>query len=103
MGAHPKAGECVVPVAGQSPLGSGGAPLFALFAKKTAATTNLISRFAAVVDPDIRTPFQESGMWLVRPDGYVACSSKDADVVATYLDTMIQPTASCRGRLAAAR
>lgn len=91
MGAHPKPGERVMPVAGQGPVGSGRAPLFALFAKSTTATANLVSRFAGLLDPDIRPPFEESGIWLVRPDGYVACSSKDADAVASYLDTFIQP------------
>ena len=91
MGTHPKPGERVMPVAGQAPVGSGGAPLFALFAKRTTATANLVSRFAGLLDPDIRPPFEESGIWLVRPDGYVACSSKDADAVASYFDTFIQP------------
>jgi hypothetical protein len=98
MGTHPKPGERVVPVAGQAPVGSGRTPLFALFAKKTATTDNLVSRFAGLLDPDIRPPFEESGIWLVRPDGYVACSSTDADVVASYLDTIIQPQQAVAGK-----
>jgi 2-polyprenyl-6-methoxyphenol hydroxylase-like FAD-dependent oxidoreductase len=84
--AAPKPGERVVPLAVQVPIGSGGAPLFALFAEKTTATTDLIKRFEGLVDPDIRPPLHNGGIWLVRPDGYVACSSSDAGVVAGYLN-----------------
>lgn len=97
MGTRPKPGERVVPVDGQAPVGSGGTPLFALFAKKTAATANLVSRFASLLDPEIRPPFEEGGIWLVRPDGYAACSSRDADVVASYLDTIVQPQQAAAG------
>jgi 2-polyprenyl-6-methoxyphenol hydroxylase-like FAD-dependent oxidoreductase len=87
----PRPGERVVPVPGQVPVGSGGAPLFALFAERTAATADLLKRFERLLDPDVRPPFGDGGIWLVRPDGYVACSSRDADVIATYLEHIIQP------------
>jgi hypothetical protein len=90
-GPHP--GERVVPVPGQVPVGSGGAPLFALFAERTAATTGLLGRFDGLLDPDMRPSFGGEGIWLVRPDGYVACSSRDVDVIARYLEDVVQPSA----------
>jgi 2-polyprenyl-6-methoxyphenol hydroxylase-like FAD-dependent oxidoreductase len=91
-GAGPKPGERAVPIAGQVPVGSGSTPLFALFAENTADTADLIKRFEGLVDPDIRPPLHDGGIWLVRPDGYVACSSRDAGDVAAYLDGIRRPS-----------
>jgi 2-polyprenyl-6-methoxyphenol hydroxylase-like FAD-dependent oxidoreductase len=90
-GAGPKPGERVVPVAGQVPVGSGGTPRFALFAEEAAATVDLTRRFEALLDPDIRPPLHAGGIWLVRPDGYVACSSRDANGVAGFLNGIVRP------------
>ncbi len=90
-GAGPKPGERVVPVAGQVPVGSGSTPRFALFADTTAAA-ELVRRFEGLLDPDIRPPFHEGGIWLARPDAYIACSSGDADAVASYLDGLVRPS-----------
>jgi hypothetical protein len=92
-GAGPKPGERVVPVAGRSPVGLGGAPLFALFAQRTAATDELLGRFEGLLDPDIRPPLRQDGIWLVRPDGYAACSTSNPAVIASYLDGLVQPSA----------
>jgi 2-polyprenyl-6-methoxyphenol hydroxylase-like FAD-dependent oxidoreductase len=89
-GPGPRPGERVAPVDGQSPVGTGGVPLFALFAERNVATADLLRRFEGLLDPEIRPPFRERGMWLVRPDGYVVCSTRDADVVAGCLDGMVQ-------------
>ena len=92
-GAGPKPGERVAPVAGQAPVGSGGSPLFALFAGRTAATADLVKTLERLLDPDIRPPFREGGIWLVRPDGYAACSTNDSDVIAGYLGRIVRPSA----------
>jgi 2-polyprenyl-6-methoxyphenol hydroxylase-like FAD-dependent oxidoreductase len=89
-GAGPKPGERVIPIAGQVPVGSGGTPLLALFAEKTDSTADLVRRFQGLLDPDIRPAFHDGGIWLVRPDGYVACSSRDTDVVASYLNRVFR-------------
>jgi 2-polyprenyl-6-methoxyphenol hydroxylase-like FAD-dependent oxidoreductase len=88
-GAGPKAGERVVPVAGQTPVGSGSTPLFALFAEKSAATTDLVKQFPRLLEPQVRPPLEPNGIWLVRPDGYVASSTSDPSVIANYLDKLI--------------
>jgi hypothetical protein len=74
-------------------VGSGASPLFALFGERTAATAGLVKRFEGVLDPDIRPPFCEGGIWLVRPDGYAACSTNDPDVFASYLDGIVRLSA----------
>ncbi len=96
-GTGPHAGERVVPAEGEAPVGSGGRPLFALFADKTAAIADLIGRFEGLLDPAIRPPLHEGGIWLVRPDGYVACSSRDVDVVANYVDALVRPQRAVSG------
>jgi 2-polyprenyl-6-methoxyphenol hydroxylase-like FAD-dependent oxidoreductase len=91
-GAVLKPGERAIPIAGQAPVGSGDTPMFALFAQTNPATAALIGRFEKLLDPQIRSPFHEGGIWLVRPDGYVACSSDDAEVIADFLNGIIEPT-----------
>jgi len=89
-GARPRPGERVAPIEGRSPVRTGGAPLFALFAERNAATTDLLRRFEGLLDSEMLLPFRDGGIWLVRPDGYVVCSTDDADVVAGCLNRMIQ-------------
>jgi 2-polyprenyl-6-methoxyphenol hydroxylase-like FAD-dependent oxidoreductase len=83
----PKPGARVVPIAGQMPVGSGTSPRFGLFAKSSPAVSRLIERFSTVLDPELRSPFREDGLWLVRPDGYVACAAATGDesAIARYL------------------
>jgi 2-polyprenyl-6-methoxyphenol hydroxylase-like FAD-dependent oxidoreductase len=86
--AGPSPGERVVPVTGKSPIGSGGVPRFALFAAPSAAVTELLQKFGALLDPELRGPFDADGMTLVRPDGYVACSAAEAATIADYLASL---------------
>ena len=86
--AHPKPGERVMPVAGEPPAGSGPAPRFALFAAQTPAATGLVARHPSLVDASIRSPLGAGGLWLVRPDGHVACSASDPAVIDRYLDKL---------------
>jgi 2-polyprenyl-6-methoxyphenol hydroxylase-like FAD-dependent oxidoreductase len=90
-GAGPRPGERVVPIAGQRPAGSGDTPRFALFAAHTPAIVGLFNRFNKLLDPDVRPPLREEGIWLVRPDGYVACSSNDPEVIGEYLEKIRWP------------
>lgn len=90
-GAGPQPGERVEPVKGELPIGSGDAPRFALCAGRSAAVTDLLERFAALVEPELRAPFSANNMTLVRPDGYVACAASSAAAIAEYLDRLCQP------------
>jgi 2-polyprenyl-6-methoxyphenol hydroxylase-like FAD-dependent oxidoreductase len=90
--AGPKPGERVVPGAGLAPVGSGEVPHFALFADKNSATVDLLSQFDGLLDPDIRPSPRDGSIWLVRPDGYVACSARELGVIAEYLENLRQQT-----------
>jgi hypothetical protein len=85
----PASGERVAPVAGQRPAGSGDTPRFVLFAAPTAATSDLLRRFEGLLDPEIRPPFRDGAIWLVRPDGYVACSAEQVTIIARYLEQLL--------------
>ncbi len=81
----PKPGERVPPASSQKAVGSGDTPRFTLMAPATCATTELVARFSNVLDPDLRAPAMQGGLWLVRPDGYLACSTTGPQGVADYL------------------
>jgi len=85
----PKPGQRLAPIAGQVPPGSGNTPLFVLFAERNTATMALIRRFPGLIDADMRPALQPGATWLVRPDGYVACSGIDADVIGQYLEKLL--------------
>jgi hypothetical protein len=83
----PKPGARMVPSAGQTPVGSGAIPRFALRATPSLTTAGLFSRFPDVLDPELRPPIRQDAIWLVQPDGYVACAvAADGDnALARYL------------------
>ena len=95
-GAGPKPGERIPPLAGQLPVGSGDRPRFALFADQNSSIAHSLKRFEGLHDPDIRPPLRKDGIWLVRPDGYAACSAADSEIIAAYLDALIRPPAGPR-------
>lgn len=92
LGPPPKPGERLVPLSDQESPGSNGSPQFALFAKQNEATADLVRQFERLLDPNIRAPLEQDGIWLVRPDGYVACSANNLDVVADYLSGVSEPS-----------
>ncbi len=70
------------------PVGSGDTPRFALFADANPACAALIARHHHLLEPEPRPPFGEDGIWLVRPDGYVAlaAASNEWDKICAYFD-----------------
>ncbi|MEH2509209.1 2-polyprenyl-6-methoxyphenol hydroxylase-like FAD-dependent oxidoreductase [Nitrobacteraceae bacterium AZCC 1564] len=83
----PAPGERVEPLAGQAPFGAGDTPRFTLLAGSEDAVRGLVRQFDDLVDPVIRPPLSDGGMWLVRPDGYVGCvaAANDTDAMLSYL------------------
>ncbi len=88
---EPAAGARVPPA--EQPLGAGRAPRFALFGAICAESAALIGRFPALLEAEVRAPFRADGIWLARPDGYVALTAAQGDWprVAAYLER-IAPT-----------
>lgn len=86
----PAPGERVMPVEGQTPIGSGGTPKFALLAAPGDVVSRLTSEFRDLLDSTVRPPLNDTGIWLVRPDGYVACVAADGDIrtIADYLKAL---------------
>ena len=41
--------------------------------------------------PVIRPPLHNDAIWLIRPDGYVACSSNNTNDIANYLERLVRP------------
>jgi 2-polyprenyl-6-methoxyphenol hydroxylase-like FAD-dependent oxidoreductase len=87
----PAPGDRVPPVAGQPPVGGGDRPLFALLAAPGAATDRLIAEHADLLEAAPRPPLAPGGIWLVRPDGYVAATAKAGGErsLAKYLDGIV--------------
>ena len=63
-------------------------PRFALFAVADKGSGALIARHADLLEAETRAPFAEDGIWLVRPDGYVAMTARGGDwnSAGAYLD-----------------
>ena len=73
--------------------GHGDTPLFALMAAPEEAASDRLARFPTLLEGGVRAPVDENGIWLVRPDGYVAVASRAGDWAAVdeYLSSMKSP------------
>jgi 2-polyprenyl-6-methoxyphenol hydroxylase-like FAD-dependent oxidoreductase len=93
----PAAGERAPIREEESPIGAGDTPRFALFAEpKDDEETKLLARFPNLLEAALRKPFHEGGLWLVRPDGYIALAARHDgwDQVAAFLDRITAPAVS---------
>jgi hypothetical protein len=91
-GLKPKPGERVEPRSNEAPVGAGDIPRFSLFAKGNPAIAALTKKYSEVLEPNPRAAIDESAIWLVRPDGYVACASNDASAIDSYLGHLVCQT-----------
>jgi 2-polyprenyl-6-methoxyphenol hydroxylase-like FAD-dependent oxidoreductase len=93
-GLHPRPGERAPIRKGESPVGAGNRPRFVLFGSGDSRFSQVIAQYPDLVEPDLREPFDEGGLWLVRPDGYVALATKRGgwDEIAGYLRRIVGPT-----------
>jgi hypothetical protein len=92
----PKPGERAPIREEEAPVGSGNSPRFALFADDTPASRALLAKYPALLESSPRTPYAEQGIWLVRPDGYVALTAKHEAVneVDVYLANLSKVAAA---------
>jgi 2-polyprenyl-6-methoxyphenol hydroxylase-like FAD-dependent oxidoreductase len=88
--AEPAPGQRAPIREGEPPVGEGSTPRFALFAADGDALATTAKEFTDIVEPTLRTPYHADGLWLVRPDGYVALRAKSGDVqiVRKYLERL---------------
>jgi hypothetical protein len=63
------------PIPGGVPIGAGDTPRFALFADASPEGDALIARYPDLLEAKVRPALGERGVWLVRPDGYVAATA----------------------------
>lgn len=92
----PKAGHRAPLREEEAAVGSGGTPRFVLFAEPNAAIEAVLADYAAMVEPELRAPFDRGAMWLVRPDGYVGlkAGARDAGALRGYLKRIASAAAS---------
>jgi len=86
----PAAGDRAPIRPNESPVGSGNTSRFALFAEPDDLTPQLLALYPNLLEQTLREPFHPEGLWLVRPDGYVALTAAEDDwpSVAAYLDKL---------------
>jgi 2-polyprenyl-6-methoxyphenol hydroxylase-like FAD-dependent oxidoreductase len=84
----PKPGRRLAPLENRKPVGSGNAPRFALMASPSPDVSDLLARFSKVLDSKLCPPNGGDGKWLIRPDGYIACSSTKSEDIAQYLSKL---------------
>jgi 2-polyprenyl-6-methoxyphenol hydroxylase-like FAD-dependent oxidoreductase len=94
----PEAGKRAPIREGEIAVGSGNTPRFVLFAEDTPAARSLPAKYPKFVEPSPRKPYADGGIWLVRPDGYVALATKrDAwEDVDRYLARLGETSSAAR-------
>jgi 2-polyprenyl-6-methoxyphenol hydroxylase-like FAD-dependent oxidoreductase len=75
----------------ESSVGSGSRPLFALFSEGTPEVRAVLSKYPNLCEPNPRRPYASGGLWLVRPDGYVAFAGRQGSEGAldSYLSRLV--------------
>jgi 2-polyprenyl-6-methoxyphenol hydroxylase-like FAD-dependent oxidoreductase len=92
-GGGPKEGERAPVDVEHSCVGSGDTPRFALYADGgDGIRSALIAKYSDLLEPNLRAPFERDGLWLVRPDGYVALATRHGrwNEVEQYLGVLTQ-------------
>jgi 2-polyprenyl-6-methoxyphenol hydroxylase-like FAD-dependent oxidoreductase len=94
-GGGPKEGERAPIDVEHSAVGAGDTPRFALYADgDDGIKSALIAKYSDLLDPNLRAPFERDGLWLVRPDGYVALATRQGqwNEIERYLKLLTQGT-----------
>ena len=77
---HPAPGQRMAPIAGAPPFGAGDTPRFTLLASASPAIVDVLSSYPKLLNDTLGRPPDENGVWLIRPDGYVAATARAADL-----------------------
>jgi hypothetical protein len=70
-----------------------------LFANDNPASRTLLSKYSDLLEPSPRSPYADKGIWLVRPDGYVALAAQEDGVreVDAYLANLSKSIGASAG------
>ncbi|BAI00209.1 monooxygenase [Acetobacter pasteurianus] len=66
-------------------------PHFSLMARDDVKAQNMILRYPYLLKSKICSPSHKNGIWLVRPDGYVAATARDGEwtVIEEFLSNIV--------------
>lgn len=87
--------------ANEPPIGAGDTPRFVLCASTEGLPSGLLDRYDGLIEPTVREPYHPEGLWLVRPDGYVAVAARSDDwsAVTGLLDRLfVRPPTGAASR-----
>ena len=73
----PKVGARAPVLQVEPPVGSGNSPRFAIFGDAGEGSARVFADHQNFLEKQLRKPFLSGGLWLVRPDGYVALAIKE--------------------------
>ena len=79
---RPAPGQRMAPLADSAPFGAGDIPRFTLLAASSPSVTRLLAAYPRLLNGALVTPPAPDGVWLIRPDGYVAATAPAADLAA---------------------
>jgi hypothetical protein len=79
---HPAPGQRMAPIAGSPPFGAGDTPRFTLLASPTPDVEEFLASYPGLVSDTLEAPPLTDGVWLIRPDGYVAATAPAGDLTA---------------------
>jgi hypothetical protein len=77
---HPAPGQRMAPIASAPPFGAGDTPHFTLLASASPAVATLLASYPKLLNASLGTLPAPDGVWLIRPDGYVAATAPAADL-----------------------
>jgi 2-polyprenyl-6-methoxyphenol hydroxylase-like FAD-dependent oxidoreductase len=77
---RPAPGQRMAPIAGGASFGAGHVPRFTLLASPSPVVTSLLASHPRLLNDTLGAAPDTKGVWLVRPDGYVAATASTTDL-----------------------
>jgi hypothetical protein len=76
---HPAPGQRMAPIAVSLPFGAGDEPRFTLLASSSPSVASVLASYPKLLNDALGAP-PADGVWLIRPDGYVAATARATDL-----------------------
>jgi 2-polyprenyl-6-methoxyphenol hydroxylase-like FAD-dependent oxidoreductase len=77
---HPAPGQRMAPLASGPVFGGGDEPRFTLLASASPSVADLLTSYPKLLNASLGPPPAPDGVWLIRPDGYVAATAPVTDL-----------------------